>query len=143
MDATVVFKPLTEPVLQKILEQQLRMATAKLSGGDRNISVTILPDAAQYLLRVGYEPSLGARPLRRLVERLLLTHLAGLIVGEEMPANSKVEVSMKAENVLRYLVLREDGGKHESLQPFGMEGEESVTEIGQGVDDDTWPSSEL
>lgn len=119
------------------------MATAKLSGDERNISVTILPDAAQYLLRMGYEPSLGARPLRRLVERLLLTHLAGLIVGEELPANSKVEVSMKEDKVLRYLVIAENGEKHESLQPLAIEGEEVASEIGQGMDADTWSSSEL
>jgi ATP-dependent Clp protease ATP-binding subunit ClpB len=74
IDEVIIFENLTEEQLQKIVELQLRHVQERLEHREITLSVT---DAAKgYLAKTGYDPSFGARPLKRLIQKELLDALA-------------------------------------------------------------------
>lgn len=95
IDDTVVFQPLSRDTLKSILAHQLSEATSMLQVADTNITVALGDSAKEYLLRKGYDVANGARPLRRLIERVVVTELSRLIVGGDLLPNSQVEVAME------------------------------------------------
>jgi len=114
LDETVVFQPLSHSTLKQILVHQLTEATMMLQAADTNITVSLDESANEYLLRKGYDVVNGARPLRRLIERIVVTELSRLIVAGHLCSNSKVNVEM--EHVLgegdcfKYIIQRWEGG---------------------------------
>ena len=128
LDDIVVFSPLSQTSLVNILEHQLEVATSKLRSPEYNITVTLAQSASQYLLQRGFDPRNGARPLRRLIERVLITELSRLIVGGDLPSNSEVAVEYGDEDgvaQLKYKVTQWGRGKKKKpvevvfYQPLG------------------------
>ncbi|MBR4600575.1 MAG: ATP-dependent Clp protease ATP-binding subunit, partial [Treponema sp.] len=66
IDDIVVFNPLKREEISKILDIQIAELENRLS--EKNIHLSIKPKARDYLLDHGYEPSMGARPMRRLIQ---------------------------------------------------------------------------
>ena len=65
-DEIVVFRPLTKPELLQILGLIIGGVNKNLSG--QKVKVEVTEDAMSYLVDVGYDPRLGARPMRRMVQ---------------------------------------------------------------------------
>ena len=81
LDDTVLFDPLTEEELARIVDIQLDRLNKRLAG--RRITVEVSDDAKAWLGTVGFDPVYGARPLRRLVQSTVEDALArGLLSGE-------------------------------------------------------------
>ncbi len=74
IDERIVFHALTEAQLEKIVEIQLGRLRTRLA--DRNISLVLTDDARKHLVQLGYEPSFGARPLKRVIQKEIETNLA-------------------------------------------------------------------
>jgi ATP-dependent Clp protease ATP-binding subunit ClpB len=74
IDEIVVFEPLGQAQIREIVEIQLRGLRARLA--DRNIELEVTDAALDHLAAVGYDPSFGARPLRRAIQRELQDPLA-------------------------------------------------------------------
>ncbi|KAJ3320079.1 hypothetical protein HDV06_005729 [Boothiomyces sp. JEL0866] len=99
----VVFHPLRKKgkslancvELIKIVNIQLSDVAKRLEA--RNTTLTISDKAAEYVLDQAYDPLYGARPLRRYLERLLVTNLAKLIVSGALPEHSAVRILTKPE----------------------------------------------
>lgn len=107
LDDLCIFSPLSQESLVKILEQQVEVATARLRSPDKNITVSLDPSASTYLLQVGYDPLYGARPLRRLVEQMIITQLSQLIVEGQILPNSVVRVEaldIQGQPYFKYIV---------------------------------------
>ncbi len=66
IDQIVIFRALSEKDVKRILELRLKELNNRL--GDRGLAVIFTPNAKKYLLKVGYDPSFGVRPLRRVIE---------------------------------------------------------------------------
>jgi ATP-dependent Clp protease ATP-binding subunit ClpA len=74
LDAVVGFKSLTSETVCRIARGHLDQLAAQLA--DRNISLAVSDEALQWLARHGFEPAMGARPLARLIERMVKLPLA-------------------------------------------------------------------
>ena len=74
IDDVVVFKALNKEDLHRVVDIQLRRLERLLS--DREIKLALTPGAKDRLVQLGYEPSLGARPLKRAILRELQNPLA-------------------------------------------------------------------
>jgi ATP-dependent Clp protease ATP-binding subunit ClpB len=74
VDDIVVFRQLTEADLGRIVELQLAKLTKQLAA--RGLGIDVQPDAKALLVRQGYDPVYGARPLKRVIQRLLQNPLA-------------------------------------------------------------------
>lgn len=74
VDDTIVFYPLSKKEISQIVEIQLRDVQSRLV--DRNITLKIDQEVKTYIVDQGFDPLLGARPLRRAIQRLVEDRLA-------------------------------------------------------------------
>ena len=86
IDRVVVFRPLSRPVMREILAAELEAVLARRGLRSRQWAVEFDDSALEFLLGQGFTPDLGARPLKRAVERHFLTPLALAIAGHAFPA---------------------------------------------------------
>jgi ATP-dependent Clp protease ATP-binding subunit ClpB len=90
IDEIVVFHALTEDELKQIVEIQLDRVRARLA--DRRITLEMSDEAKSHLVKVGYEPSFGARPLKRAIQREVETPLGRKILAGEVRDGDHVRV---------------------------------------------------
>jgi len=87
LDAIVVFKPLSEETMQKIVDLQVRRLSERLS--KQNINLEITASVKEYLVKAGFDPDYGARPLRRLINEKIADEVALQIVeGKVKPGDT-------------------------------------------------------
>ena len=97
IDRIVVFRPLSRETMRAILRRELSEVFHRRGLRNRNWAVEWDERAIDVLLAEGFTPDLGARPLKRAVERKLLTPLAEMIVTRRAPAGDQ------------FLFIRADG----------------------------------
>jgi ATP-dependent Clp protease ATP-binding subunit ClpB len=90
IDEIVVFRALSEPELIQIIDLQLDRVRTRLV--DRRITLDVSDGAKRHLVKVGYDPIYGARPLKRAVQRELETQLGRKILGGEVKDGDRVFV---------------------------------------------------
>jgi ATP-dependent Clp protease ATP-binding subunit ClpB len=87
IDDIVVFHQLSREQIGKIIDVQLERLTAMLS--ERNVNLVLEPSAKELLMREGYDPTYGARPLKRAIQSLIQNPLAvKLLQGEILPGQT-------------------------------------------------------
>ena len=91
VDEIITFHRLTEGQLKEIVEIQLQTLRARLA--ERHIELTLSDSAREHLVKVGYDPAFGARPLKRAIQKEVETPLARKIVGGEVRDGQKVFVT--------------------------------------------------
>ena len=79
LDETVIFEPLSQAELSRIVDLQVEALSRRLK--DRRITLTVTEAARDWLARTGYDPAYGARPLRRLVQREIGDRLATALLS--------------------------------------------------------------
>ncbi|NUO52344.1 MAG: AAA domain-containing protein [Polyangiaceae bacterium] len=96
IDDTVVFKALSKPDLRGIVDIQLRRLEQLLS--DRELKVELTEPAKSRLVELGYDPQLGARPLKRAILREIQNPLAESILSGGYGPGKVVQVDVKGED---------------------------------------------
>ncbi|HUF54100.1 MAG TPA: AAA family ATPase [Dehalococcoidia bacterium] len=90
IDETIVFDPLTEEDLKEIVELLLEDVRERLA--DRRIGLELTDEAKAALVREGYDPQYGARPLRRVIERRIANPLSRRILAGEFAEGEMARV---------------------------------------------------
>jgi len=90
IDEIIVFKPLTMSELTQIVELQLRQVQKMLEG--KNITLTFTEEAKSRLASIGYDPSYGARPLKRVIQKYVVNTLSEKILAGEIGEGENVEI---------------------------------------------------
>jgi ATP-dependent Clp protease ATP-binding subunit ClpB len=90
VDEIVVFQALTEEQLMRIVDIQLERLAARLL--DRRITLELTDAARRHLVKTGYDPVYGARPLKRAIQRELETPLGRRILAGEVRERQRVLV---------------------------------------------------
>ncbi len=93
IDETIVFHQLAKDEFHRIVEIQLGRVKALLS--ERRIELDVSEEAKTLLGEKGYDPHYGARPLKRVIQRMLQDPLAMKILEGEFPEGSKVSVDAR------------------------------------------------
>jgi ATP-dependent Clp protease ATP-binding subunit ClpB len=93
VDDIVVFNPLTAAEIKQIVEIQLRYLMSRLA--ERKIHVELTDSAKDQLAAAGYDPTYGARPLKRAIQREVLNPLAQEILAGHIPDGGSVTVDYK------------------------------------------------
>jgi len=90
IDEIIVFAPLTREEIAAIVDIQFqRIAeTAK----KQNITLTLSDEAKDWLGQLGYDPSFGARPLKRVMQKYIVNALAEKILKGEIAEGDNVEI---------------------------------------------------
>ena len=98
IDDVIIFNPLRKKDIEKIVEIQIKLIEKRLA--DRNIKLEIEPAAKEYLVKEGFNPEFGARPLKRLMQKVILDKLADKIIRGEFKDGGKVKVNFKADSLV-------------------------------------------
>jgi ATP-dependent Clp protease ATP-binding subunit ClpA len=109
IDKIVVFKPLAEPELRKILDLELHFVQQRVfaaSNGERSFVFTLTNPAKDFLLVEGTDSKYGARHLKRAIERFLVQPLSNLIATQQVRSGDWVKVDIDVESKL--LVFRRE-----------------------------------
>jgi ATP-dependent Clp protease ATP-binding subunit ClpC len=102
IDELVVFRQLGREDTVKILELEVGKVRVRLSA--KGIALRLTPDAQEFLLDKGFDQAMGARPLRRAVQRYLEDPLAEEILRGDLQGAETVEV-VKADGGLAFRVM--------------------------------------
>ncbi len=93
IDEIIIFDPLTEDDLKKIVELMLKDLRERLS--ERGLGLELTEEAKAALVREGYDPQFGARPLRRTIERRIANPLSLKILAGEFQEGDTVLVDYR------------------------------------------------
>jgi len=94
IDEIVIFKPLTREQIQEIVDIQLQQVRQRLK--DRGIDLQITAEARELIANRGYDPTFGARPLKRVIQKEILDPLAMKLLAGEIHDGETVTVTRGA-----------------------------------------------
>jgi ATP-dependent Clp protease ATP-binding subunit ClpB len=113
VDEILVFHSLTQEQLAQIVDIQVVWLKQRLV--DRRIELEFAEKAKRLLAERGYDPVYGARPLKRVIQRMVETPLAKKIMAGEVPDGSTVRVSTDEQGLVFEVTLPEQK-KEEALE---------------------------
>ncbi len=93
LDEIIIFNPLRKPEIEKIVDLQFELLKDKLK--EKNIRVLIDRSVKEYVVENGFSPDYGARPIKRLIQKIILDELADKLIKGELKNAKKVKVSFK------------------------------------------------
>jgi ATP-dependent Clp protease ATP-binding subunit ClpC len=117
-DRVIVFRPLARSVMRGIVRNEVRIALRRRGLAVRDWAIEVDESAVEFLLESGFTADLGARPLRRAVERHLLAPLARAIATHEAPSGEQfLLVSSGAERLDVQFVAADVAEASEASEP--------------------------
>jgi len=93
LDAIVQFAPLSPEIMGQIVDKNLRALEAQLR--QRKVTITLSPEARQWLAEKGYDPAMGARPLARLIQERIKKPLAELLLFGPLKQGGNLAIGVK------------------------------------------------
>lgn len=91
-DEIVLFRPLNKEELLQVADLIIAGVNQELE--DKKVSITLTPAALQYLVDVGYDPRLGARPMRRVISRLVENLVAKKLLSGEVQKGAQLTLDV-------------------------------------------------
>ena len=93
LDEIVFYKPLFREQLHQIVRLMIDGLNKRLA--DKQLSLEVTDAAVDYILDNSYDPSFGARPIKRYLQRTLETMLARKILAEDIPPRSRLKADVR------------------------------------------------
>ncbi len=103
VDDVIVFKALGDNELRRIIELQFTQVQKMLA--PHGIQIGLSAEAAEVLLREGYDPAYGARPLKRTIQRLITNPLSSRLLAGDFKQGDRIDVVAR-QNSLDFLSHR-------------------------------------
>ncbi len=97
IDDIVVFSPLTESQIVKIIELSVKGLERRLS--ERDVKLQLTPEGKKFIARESYDPNYGARPVKRYLQKNIETALAARLIKGEIADGDTVEVGSDGEQL--------------------------------------------
>ena len=88
IDETIMFSPLTSAQIRSIVQLQLKKVADMLEKNE--ILITATDEAVDLLARMGYDPAMGARPVKRVIQREILNELSREILQEKITTKDNI-----------------------------------------------------
>ena len=98
IDEIIVFNPLSEKDIEKIVDIQFSQIQKRLA--EQDIKIELDPAAKKYLAQEGFDAEYGARPLKRLMQKLILDVLADKLIRGEIKNGSKIKIGYKQNSLV-------------------------------------------
>ena len=102
IDEKVVFHSLTSADMQEVVKIMVQPLISSLA--EKGIKLKFQPSALKLLAQEGYDPEMGARPLRRILQTRVEDHLSELLLAGELKTGQSLKVGVKAGK-LKFEVL--------------------------------------
>ncbi|MEO1785047.1 AAA family ATPase [Thermodesulfobium sp. 4217-1] len=97
IDEIVVFKPLSRSDIEKIVKLIIDNIQERLS--ERKINIILTDEAKDFFAREGYEPTMGARPLKRFMQKKLENLIAKEILNKNLKEGDNVKIVVENNNI--------------------------------------------
>ncbi|MCM8793665.1 MAG: ATP-dependent Clp protease ATP-binding subunit, partial [Candidatus Omnitrophica bacterium] len=104
IDDIIVFRPLTRENLQKIVELEINEVRKRMS--EQGYFIELTSEAKEFLIDKGFDPVLGARPLRRTIQRYVEDPLAEEIIAGKFKVGDTIKIVFQ-ENHLEFEIAGE------------------------------------
>lgn len=116
LDSVIVFRALNRDDIHKIVDLELNKVAERLL--ESEIKLTASPTALDRLAEEGYDPDMGARPLRRVIQLKVEDRLSDAVLGEQFKAGDTILVDVDPET--DDIILKKSEEAPESEQPLGI-----------------------
>ncbi|MDK2794602.1 MAG: ATP-dependent Clp protease ATP-binding subunit ClpC, partial [Caldanaerobacter sp.] len=91
VDEIIVFHPLSKEHIEKIADIMIKELNKRLE--ENNIKLEFTPEAKEEIVKQGYDPNYGARPLRRVIQRIVENQLSELMLQGEVKLGDELIVT--------------------------------------------------
>jgi ATP-dependent Clp protease ATP-binding subunit ClpB len=98
IDETIMFTPLNEHEIEQIVGLQVNAISKMLAANGVTLEVT--PAALKHLAHEGYDPEFGARPVKRVIHRLILNRLAKDILAQTVDKDKPIVIDVADDNLI-------------------------------------------
>jgi ATP-dependent Clp protease ATP-binding subunit ClpB len=98
VDDIVLFTPLTEPEIERIVDLMIGELRERL--GERQITLTVTEDARRFVARQGFDPVYGARPLRRFIAHEVETRIARALLAGDVRDGAEIRVGLAGDELV-------------------------------------------
>jgi ATP-dependent Clp protease ATP-binding subunit ClpC len=114
VDEIIVFRSLGRKEIEEIVKILLNEVQDRLTEHELEISLT--PGAVTLLVEKGFNPRMGARPLRRAIQRLVEDPLAELVLAGKFPKGRTIRIGRRADELTFDLKEREGEKTEEKVE---------------------------
>ena len=97
IDDTVLFKPLTLPEIEQVVDRMLGDLRRRLA--DRQLKLEVTEAARRHIASAGFDPVFGARPLRRYLQREVETRIGRALIGGDIRDGSTIVVDLDGDQL--------------------------------------------
>jgi ATP-dependent Clp protease ATP-binding subunit ClpC len=134
IDEVIVFHKLTRDEIKVIVDLLLKRLRDQM--GEHAAEVSLTDDAKDLLVEKGYDPTMGARPLRRAIQRFIEDPLADFVLGREITAGSTILVDKKRDSEDEVDITIIPGAPPEEMEKVTVPPEEPQDQGGDAADSD-------
>jgi ATP-dependent Clp protease ATP-binding subunit ClpC len=135
IDEVIVFHKLTKDQIKTIVELMMRRLREQM--GEHAADVELTEGAKELLVDKGYDPTMGARPLRRAIQRYIEDPLADFVLGAEVTAGSTILVDKKGDSQDEVDITIIPGAPPEEIEKVTVPPEEPTADGGSSSDDES------
>lgn len=98
IDEIIMFTPLNETEIEEIVGLQIKSIQKMLATSGITLEVT--PEALHYLAEEGYDPEFGARPVKRVIHRVVLNRLSKDILAQKVDKDKPIVIDVEGDELI-------------------------------------------
>jgi ATP-dependent Clp protease ATP-binding subunit ClpB len=98
VDEIVMFRPLNQEQIKEIVRMQLKLIEKTMIQYNMELSVT--ERAVEWLSEHGYDPQLGARPVKRLIQKEIINELSKQIIGGKVSKSGAIIIDERDGKII-------------------------------------------
>ena len=132
IDEVIVFHKLAKDEIKVIVELLLKRLRDQM--GEHSAEISLTDEAKDLLVDKGYDPTMGARPLRRAIQRFIEDPLADFVLGRSITPGSTILVDKKRDSEDEVEITIIPGAPPEEMEKVTVPPEEPKND---GGDDDS------
>jgi len=103
IDEIIVFPKLTKDEILSIVDQMLNRLRVQMA--EHEVTIELTDEAKDLLVEKGYDPAMGARPLRRAIQRFIEDPLADFVLGRSLEPGSTILIAHKDDEEVDITVV--------------------------------------
>ena len=92
IDEIIMFRPLTKTQIREVVKIQLNLVAKMLEKND--VLITATDEALDHLADIGYDPAMGARPVKRVIQREILNELSRQILEDRIKTSDTIIIDV-------------------------------------------------
>jgi ATP-dependent Clp protease ATP-binding subunit ClpA len=97
LTGVVLFNSLTKDITSKIVDKFIKLAQVKLTS--KGIKLSVSKKAKDFLAETGYDPEMGARPIKKLIDEVIVKQLVKPILKKELESGDTVRVILSNDEI--------------------------------------------